>query len=66
LFSANTCVNHNQLTEKLSAALEEMSDPIVKSIKNGVDDVQNSAYRGLGGFIRSQGYRGPFKWNIDQ
>jgi hypothetical protein len=48
-----------QLTEKLSAALEDMNDQIAKSIKNGVDEIQRSAYRGLGGFIRSQGYRGP-------
>jgi hypothetical protein len=48
-----------QLTEKLSATLEDMSDQIAKSMNNGVDHVQRSAYRGLGGFIRSQGYRGP-------
>lgn len=48
-----------QLTEKLSAALEDMNDQIAQSIKNGVDEIQRSAYRGLGGFIRSQGYRGP-------
>ena len=40
-------------------APSDMNDQIAKSIKNGVDDVQKSAYRGLGGFIRSQGYRGP-------
>ncbi len=49
-----------QVTEKLSELLKNMSDQIEKSIKNGVDNVERSAYRGLGGFIRSQGYRGPF------
>ena len=49
-----------QLSKKLAAALEDMSDQIAKSIKNGANHVQRSAYRGLGGFIRSQGYRGPF------
>jgi hypothetical protein len=47
------------ISEKLAATLEAMSDQIAKSMKNGVDHVQRSAYRGLGGFIRSQGYRGP-------
>lgn len=47
-----------QLTEKLSELLEDMSYQIEKSIKNSVDDVQRSVYRGLNGFIRSQGYRG--------
>jgi hypothetical protein len=59
-FELNRLDDKYQLTAKLSAALEDMSEQIAKSIKNGVDDVQRSAYRGLGGFIRSQGYRGPF------
>jgi hypothetical protein len=49
-----------QLAEKLSAILEDMSKQIEQSTKNTIHDVQRGAYRGLGGFIRSQGYRGPF------
>lgn len=59
-FVLNRLDDKYQLTEKLSGLLEDMSCQIEKSVKNGVDDVQRSAYRGLGGFIRSQGYRGPF------
>jgi hypothetical protein len=49
-----------QLAEKLSAIFEDMSKQIEKSAKNTIHDVQRSAYRGLGGFIRLQGYRGHF------
>lgn len=59
-FALNRLDDKHQLTEKLSESLEDISDKIERSIKNGVDDVQRSAYRGLGGFIQSQGYRGPF------
>jgi uncharacterized membrane protein (Fun14 family) len=52
--------NKYQLTKKLSVLLEKMSDQFANSIKNGVDEVQRSSYRGLGGFLRSQGYKGPF------
>jgi hypothetical protein len=49
-----------QLAEKLSAMLEDMSSQIEQSAKNTIHDVKRGAYRGLGGFIRSQGYRGQF------
>jgi hypothetical protein len=50
------------MTEKLASTLEDMSDQFASSIKNGVDEVQKSAYRGFGEFIRRQssGYINPF------
>jgi hypothetical protein len=60
-FGLNFFDDRYNLTEKLSATLQDMSDQATKAIKNGIDDAQRSAYRGLGGFIRGQtGYRGPF------
>jgi hypothetical protein len=50
-----------QLTEKLSALLEDMSDQLAKSLKNGAYEVEKSVHHGLGEFIRRQsGYINPF------
>jgi hypothetical protein len=51
--------NKYQLTEKLSATLEAMSNQVVETTNNGVDHVLKISYRGLHGYIRSRGYRGP-------
>jgi hypothetical protein len=49
------------MTEKLISVLEDLNDQISKSIQNGIDDVQRSAYRGLDGFVRGlTGYGGSF------
>jgi hypothetical protein len=50
-----------QLTKKLSALMEDMSEQLAKSIKNGAYEVERSVYHGLGEFIRRQsGYINPF------
>lgn len=49
------------LTEKLSAALENLSKQISETTKNEIYETKRSVYRGLEGFVRGQtGYRGPF------
>jgi hypothetical protein len=55
----NRLDDNYQLTKKLSATLEDMSDQIAKSMNNGADHVLKISYRGLHGYIRSRGYRGP-------
>jgi hypothetical protein len=48
------------LTEKLSKALEDFSDQIAETTKNGINETTRSVYRGLEEFIRWQtGYSGP-------
>ena len=50
-----------QLTEKLSAMLEDMSKQIERSAKNKANDIERGLYQGIREFIGSQGgYRGPF------
>jgi hypothetical protein len=60
-FGLNYIDQNYKMTEKLISVLEDLSGQISKSIKNGIDDAQRSAYRGLGEFLRGQtGYRCPF------
>jgi hypothetical protein len=53
--------NKYQLTEKLSALMEDMSEQLAKSIKNSAYEVERTVYHGLREFIRRQsGYMNPF------
>lgn len=55
----NALDNQYQLTEKLSAAIENFSNQITETAKDGIDDAKLSLYRSLEGFIRTQtGYEG--------
>ena len=49
-----------RLTERLITELERLSEKIEKNVQNKMYDAQSTFYRGMTGFLRSQGYRGPF------